>query len=214
MTEYPADVMPLYAQGYSLAEYLIQHGGRRKYRAISRRRHAVGPMVGGRRASLRRVATWRRCRTPGWLGFARLPAAAAGRPWRLRPAPSVAALAPTAGGRGPQPNLIYRDKRPRRDSSCRHTAAVRSRAARPDARRVAAAAGGLARPGRSGPMPAPAMEKLSRRPGRAARRSMRSRPAADRGGHRSRSRVTAATLFSRGWAPPLSRLDHECHISQ
>jgi hypothetical protein len=31
MTEYPPDVMPLYAQGYSLAEYLIQHGGRRKY---------------------------------------------------------------------------------------------------------------------------------------------------------------------------------------
>jgi hypothetical protein len=31
MTEYPPDVMPLYAQSYSLAEYLIMHGGRRKY---------------------------------------------------------------------------------------------------------------------------------------------------------------------------------------
>lgn len=31
MTEYPRDIMPLYAQGYSLAEYLIQTGGRRKY---------------------------------------------------------------------------------------------------------------------------------------------------------------------------------------
>jgi hypothetical protein len=31
MTEYPSDIMPLYAQGYSLAEYLIQNGGRRKY---------------------------------------------------------------------------------------------------------------------------------------------------------------------------------------
>ena len=31
MTEYPQDVLPLYAQGYSLAEYMIQHGGRRKY---------------------------------------------------------------------------------------------------------------------------------------------------------------------------------------
>lgn len=31
MTEYPQDIMPLYAQGYSLAEYLIQTGGRRKY---------------------------------------------------------------------------------------------------------------------------------------------------------------------------------------
>ena len=31
MTEYPADVMPLYAQGFSLADYLIQQGGRRKF---------------------------------------------------------------------------------------------------------------------------------------------------------------------------------------
>ena len=31
MTEYPPDVMPLYAQGFSLADYLIQQGGRRKY---------------------------------------------------------------------------------------------------------------------------------------------------------------------------------------
>ena len=34
MTEYPPDVMPLYAQGYSLAEYLIYHGGRRKFVAF------------------------------------------------------------------------------------------------------------------------------------------------------------------------------------
>ena len=31
LTEYPSDIMPLYAQGYSLAEFLIQKGGRRKY---------------------------------------------------------------------------------------------------------------------------------------------------------------------------------------
>jgi hypothetical protein len=31
MTEYPRDVMPLYAQGFSLSEYLIYQGGRRKY---------------------------------------------------------------------------------------------------------------------------------------------------------------------------------------
>jgi hypothetical protein len=31
MKEYPQDVMPLYAQGYSLAEFLIETGGRRKY---------------------------------------------------------------------------------------------------------------------------------------------------------------------------------------
>jgi hypothetical protein len=31
MREYPADVLPLYAQGYSLARYLIERGGRHKY---------------------------------------------------------------------------------------------------------------------------------------------------------------------------------------
>jgi hypothetical protein len=34
MTEYPADILPLYAQGYSTAEFLIQSGGRRKYIAF------------------------------------------------------------------------------------------------------------------------------------------------------------------------------------
>jgi hypothetical protein len=34
MTEYPADVLPLYAQGYSTAEFLIQIGGRRNYIAF------------------------------------------------------------------------------------------------------------------------------------------------------------------------------------
>ncbi|MGO9114947.1 MAG: hypothetical protein ACLP9L_37520 [Thermoguttaceae bacterium] len=34
MTEYPQDVMPLYAQGYSLAEYLIYHGGKKKFVAF------------------------------------------------------------------------------------------------------------------------------------------------------------------------------------
>ena len=34
MTEYPQDVMPLYAQGYSLAEFLIYRGGRQKFVAF------------------------------------------------------------------------------------------------------------------------------------------------------------------------------------
>jgi hypothetical protein len=34
MTEYPPDVMPLYAEGYSLAEFLIYRGGRRKFVAF------------------------------------------------------------------------------------------------------------------------------------------------------------------------------------
>jgi hypothetical protein len=31
MTEYPPDIMPLYAQGHSVVEYLIAHGGRRRF---------------------------------------------------------------------------------------------------------------------------------------------------------------------------------------
>ncbi len=34
MSEYPRDIMPLYAQGYTLAEFLIQQGGRQKYLAF------------------------------------------------------------------------------------------------------------------------------------------------------------------------------------
>ncbi|MBN1590354.1 MAG: hypothetical protein JW888_12635 [Pirellulales bacterium] len=34
MTEYPPDVMPLYAEGFSLADYLIQQGGRRRFIAF------------------------------------------------------------------------------------------------------------------------------------------------------------------------------------
>ncbi len=34
MTEYPQDVMPLYAQGYSLAEFLIYRGGRQRFVAF------------------------------------------------------------------------------------------------------------------------------------------------------------------------------------
>jgi hypothetical protein len=34
MTEYPQDVMPLYAQGYALSEYLIERGGHRGYVAF------------------------------------------------------------------------------------------------------------------------------------------------------------------------------------
>ena len=34
MKEYPSDIMPLYAQGFSLSEYLIQQGGKRKFLAF------------------------------------------------------------------------------------------------------------------------------------------------------------------------------------
>ena len=31
MNEYPADIMPLYAQGFSVARFLIAQGGRQKF---------------------------------------------------------------------------------------------------------------------------------------------------------------------------------------
>lgn len=31
MSEYPRDILPLYSQGYSLAKFLIQHGGKQKF---------------------------------------------------------------------------------------------------------------------------------------------------------------------------------------
>ena len=31
MTEYPADIMPLYAQGYSVSRFLIAQGGKPKF---------------------------------------------------------------------------------------------------------------------------------------------------------------------------------------
>ena len=34
MTEYPADVLPLYSQGFTLADFLIRQGGRQKYIAF------------------------------------------------------------------------------------------------------------------------------------------------------------------------------------
>jgi hypothetical protein len=57
MTDYPPDVMPLYAQGHSLAEYLIQQGGRSR---------ANGP-----RPPLITMASriWGRSRTSGWPGW-------------------------------------------------------------------------------------------------------------------------------------------------
>jgi hypothetical protein len=105
MTEYPPDMMPLYAQGYSLAEYLIQHGGRRKYvqflddamasnqwSAAVQRHYGITDL-----AALQNT----------WLGWVRdgFPAP--------RPATAVAgaaAKAPVSEARRPrpEPNLVYR----------------------------------------------------------------------------------------------------------
>jgi hypothetical protein len=106
MTDYPRDVMPLYAEGYSLAEYLLQHGGRRKYveflddglktnqwAAAVERHYGIGDL-----GTLQN--TWL-----AWVraGFPTAPAATA-----------VAATAPQASPTDPrrprpEPNLLYRE---------------------------------------------------------------------------------------------------------
>ena len=69
MTDYPPDVMPLYAQGYSLAEYLIQQGGRRKY--VEFLGEGCTAATGRRPCSSHYGANDSACcRIPGWPGSA------------------------------------------------------------------------------------------------------------------------------------------------
>ncbi len=79
MTEYPQDVMPLYAEGYSLAEYLIDHGGRRRFVSFlaegmgdGQWSAAVERYYGARPAQL--------AKRVGGVGCPRFPRAAAGKP--------------------------------------------------------------------------------------------------------------------------------------
>ena len=103
MTEYPRDVMPLYAQGYSLAEYLILHGGRRKYVEFldDGLRDDHGPAAVAHHYGIADLATLQNT----WLalGAAGLPgaAAAARRRWRPPRPPIGGARRPAPRGRGP-----------------------------------------------------------------------------------------------------------------
>jgi hypothetical protein len=104
MREYPADVLPLYSQGYSLARYLIERGGRHKYVAFVgdglarddwagalRKHYGVGDL-----AQLQ--ATWL-----DWVGQG-CPAP----PAALAAAPAQAAntWTPTARGQSPDPRPV------------------------------------------------------------------------------------------------------------
>jgi hypothetical protein len=100
MTEYPHDVMPLYAQGFSLAEYLIDQGGRRKYVAFLDEGLQTGRWGDA-------VAHHYRMQDLGvlqntWLGWV-----AQGSP---RPTPSAGTLAAATPPQShrPEPNLILR----------------------------------------------------------------------------------------------------------
>ena len=102
MKEYPKDIMPLYAQGFSLAEFLIQHGGKRKFLAFmgdglegERWADAVREHYG--HANLGQLQNV-------WLGWV-----AQGFPEIRAPETTPVMVASSRLPR-PQPNLVYRDR--------------------------------------------------------------------------------------------------------
>jgi hypothetical protein len=102
MREYPADVLPLYSQGYSLARYLIERGGRHRYVTFVGDGLATEDWAG---------ALQRHYGVPGvaqlqhtWLDWVRqgCPAPPASMA-AAQPAPTALAQGPTARGQSPEP---------------------------------------------------------------------------------------------------------------
>jgi len=104
MRDYPADVLPLYSQGYSLARYLIERGGRHKYVAFVGDGLATDDWSGalGRHYGVGTLARMQHI----WLDWVRQgcpapPASLAGTP----PA-RASALAATTRGQSPDPEPV------------------------------------------------------------------------------------------------------------
>jgi hypothetical protein len=106
LKEYPSDVLPLYAQGHSLASFLIQQGGRQKFLNFV----AAGlqsdqwPTVTKQHYGYANLAVLQN----SWLDWVRK-----GSPAIKTPAPTPAPagdtlLADSAPRKRPEPNLIYR----------------------------------------------------------------------------------------------------------
>ncbi len=112
MKHYPADVMPLYAQGYSVAEFLIQKGGRRKYVAFLGDALETGNWAGAIRRHYGIDGAGALQKT--WLAWVRQ-----GSPVTKPPSGPPAQVPPKrmladARRPRPEPNLVIR--RPRRSS--------------------------------------------------------------------------------------------------
>jgi hypothetical protein len=105
MTEYPPDIMPLYAQGYSLVEYLIRASGRRQF---------VEFLDDGLQSEDWSTAVARHygVRDIGALQNAWLAWVAQGspltKPHDVQPAAANASLAADARRPRPEPNLLHR----------------------------------------------------------------------------------------------------------
>ena len=105
MKEYPADVLPLYAQGHSLASFLIQQGGRQKFLNFV----AAGlegeqwPTVTKQHYGFGNLAELQN----SWLNWVRKGSPAIQSPQGPVPGNDVQ-LAAAAPRKRPEPNLIYR----------------------------------------------------------------------------------------------------------
>jgi hypothetical protein len=106
MSEYPADVMPLYAQGYAVADFLIQQGGRRKFVDFLADGLQNGDWAGAvkRNYGYESLGTLQN-RWVNWVanGFPQLDA-----PTQPSLGAPRAQLASNAKPPRPEPNLIYR----------------------------------------------------------------------------------------------------------
>jgi hypothetical protein len=102
MREYPADVLPLYSQGYSLARYLIERGGRHKYVAFVRDGLARDDWAGalGKHYGVGDIPQLQHV----WLDWVRQGCPAP--PSSLAAAPASNTWAPTARGQSPDPQSM------------------------------------------------------------------------------------------------------------
>jgi hypothetical protein len=106
MTEYPSDVMPLYAQGYSLAEFLIEQYGRREFVAYLSEGMSTNnwPAATAHHYNIADLSTLQNT----WLAWV----AQGSPPLKSRvPAPETGPSTTAVAGDGrlprPEPNLIY-----------------------------------------------------------------------------------------------------------
>jgi hypothetical protein len=131
MREYPPDVLPLYSQGYSLARFLIERGGRHKYVAFVgdglarddwagalERHYGVGDI-----AKLQHI----------WLDWVRQGCPAPPASLAAAPTPAADAWSPTARGQSPDPRPVAwtpADGRPVATSAARTSIYARAGAVR------------------------------------------------------------------------------------
>ncbi len=111
MREYPADIMPLYAQAHSLAEYLIQLGGRRKYVEFVGDGMETNDWCGAIERHYRIDTTGELQQT--WLAWVRQGSPQLPPSSQPEAQPGAEVIAVSHQRERPEPNLIHREPRGR-----------------------------------------------------------------------------------------------------